>query len=225
MRAQFATCAAMAAGCTMAASPAAAVTGGTTDNDHDFVVAIIPAGASHPTCSGVWTYVGHGRHLVVTDAHCVPHTGGATVHVYFGRQWAPGVRTLKGRSYRHPSYDARTHHNDVAVVVLSSTPKVEAATLAPAGDATHARTVTTVGFGSPHTGQRRSASETVTSWSSWRLYLRPGTGNSCDGDSGGPDLEPGTHRIVALTDEGTCSRDEDTRLDQGAARDFVTAPR
>lgn len=214
-----------AACCLVVASPASAVTGGTTDSDHDYVVAIIPAGASHPTCSGVWTHVGHGRHVVVTDAHCVSRTDGANVHVYFGRQWAPGAHTLRGHSYRHPSYDARTHRNDVAVVVLTTTPRVEAATLAPAGDATRARSVTIVGFGSPHTGQRRSASETVTSWSSWRLYLRPGSGNSCGGDSGGPDLEPGTDQIVALTDEGTCSRDEDTRLDQGAAREFVTAPR
>lgn len=208
-----------------AAPPAGAVTGGTADTDHDFVAAIVPSGATHPTCSGVWTSVGTGRHVVITAAHCVSSTAGATVHVYFGRQWSAGARTISGRTYRHPSYDARTHRNDVAVVVLSKAPNVGAASLAPVGDATRARNVTTVGFGSPHTGQRRSASESVTSWSSWRLYLRPGSGNSCDGDSGGPDLEPGTHRVVALTDEGTCSRDEDTRLDQGAARSFVTAPR
>jgi hypothetical protein len=64
--------------------------------------------------------------------------------------------------------------------------------------------------------------EVVTSWSSWRLYLRPGSGNTCDADSGAPDLIPGTRQIVALTDMGTCSRDEDTRLDGGSARSFIT---
>ena len=56
------------------------------------------------------------------------------------------------------------------------------------------------------------------------VYLRPGSGNSCGGDSGGPDLVPGTYQVVALTDEGTCSYDEDTRLDVGSARSFLTGP-
>ena len=187
------------------------------------VVAVIPAGASHPTCSGVWTYVGNGRHVVVTDAHCVSSHRGAGVHVYFGTSWSPGARTVYGHSYRHPSYNASTHRDDVAVIELTNTPRVSSATLAGAGTATRTAKVTTVGYGMPHLGQRRNASEVVTSWSSWRLYLRPGSGNSCDGDSGGPDLLPGTHSIVALTDMGTCDRDEDTRLDQGDARTFVVS--
>src|SRR5205085_7162677 len=102
-------------------------------------------------------------------------------------------------------------------------PAVTAATLAAAG-AAQRRRVTVVGYGSPHSGERWAASEVVTSWSSWRLYLRPGSGNSCGGDSGGPDLVPGTYQVVALTDEGTCSYDADTRLDVGSARSFLTGP-
>lgn len=128
------------------------------------VVAVIPSGASHPTCSGVWTYAGNGRHVIVTEG------------------------TVYGHSYRHPSYNASTHRDDVAVIELTSTPRVSSATLAGAGTATSTAKVTTVGYGTPHLGQRRNASEVVRSWSSWRLYLRPGNGNSCDGDSGGPDL-------------------------------------
>lgn len=211
---------------TISATDATAVSGGNTDaDDHPFVAALIPAGATHPSCSGVWTDVGGGHRLVVTDAHCVPGARGATVHVFFGARYSAGAHTIRGHSYRHPSYDRRTHRNDVAVVVLDRDPHVAAATLAHSGSATRTTKVVVVGYGSPHRGERRRATESVTSWSSWRLYLRPGSGNSCDGDSGGPDLLPGTRQVVALTDMGTCARDEDTRLDSGSARSFVVSRR
>ena len=213
----------VAALCVSFATPASAVTGGDADDAHPFVAALIPQGASHPTCSGVWTDVGGGRRVVITDAHCVRATRGSTVNVFFGTRWSSSARTIRGHSYRHPSYDSRTHRNDVAVVVLDRDPHTTPASLARSGTATRTSRVDVVGYGTPHTGQRRHATERVTSWSSWRLYLRPESGNSCDGDSGAPDLVPGTRQVVALTDMGTCSRDEDTRLDTGSARDFVTS--
>ena len=203
--------------------PATAVTGGDADDSHPYVAGVIWPGASHPTCTGVWTAIGGHRRAVVTDAHCVPRTRGSRLRVFFGAAWHSGAHTTSGRSYRHPSYDARTHRNDVAVILLDADPHVAPAYLGAAGSAQRSR-VTVVGYGSPHTGQRWSASEIVKYWSSWRLYLRPGSGNSCSGDSGGPDLVPGTRQIVALTDEGTCSWDEDTRLDIGSARTFITGP-
>lgn len=145
------------------------------------------------------------------------------MQVFFGAQWHSGAHTIWGHSYRHPAYDAHAHRNDVAVILLDADPHVGPARLGPPGSAQRAR-VTVVGFGSPHTGSRWRASEVVSSWSSWRLYLRPGSGNSCAGDSGGPDLVPGTSEIVALTDEGTCSWDEDTRVDVGSARAFLLGP-
>lgn len=203
--------------------PAAAITGGHADDDHPYVAGVIRPSVGHPTCTGVWTAIGGHRRAIVTDAHCVPRAGGARMRVFFGAVWRSGAHTMTGRSYRHPAYDPQTHRNDVAVILLDDDPHVTPAYLGSAGSAQRAR-VTVVGYGSPHTGQRWAASEIVTSWSSWRLYLRPGSGNSCDGDSGGPDLVPGTRQIVALTDEGTCSWDEDTRLDTGSARTFVTGP-
>jgi hypothetical protein len=203
-------------------SPVHAVTGGDTDDAHPYVAAIVLDGASHPTCSGVWTDIGRNRRVVVTAAHCVRSARASSVHVFFGTRWTSSAHTIRGRSYRHPSYDAGTHRNDVAVVMLSADPRVTPATLAPSGSAPRTKKVDVVGFGDPHRGQRRRATEIVTSWSSWRLYLRSGTGNSCDGDSGAPDLAPGTRQVVALTDVGSCSRDEDTRLDTGTARSFVT---
>ena len=200
---------------------ASAITGGGPDDSHPYVAAVIWPSIGHPTCTGVWTDIGQHRRALVTDAHCVSHVRGARVRVYFGRSWHSGASTVPGRSYRHPAYDAHTHRNDVAVILLDRDPHVTPAVLARTGAAQTTRRVVVVGYGSPHTGQRRSATEVVTSWSSWRLYLRPGSGNSCGGDSGGPDLLPGTRQIVALTDEGTCSRDEDTRVDAGSARSFL----
>jgi hypothetical protein len=205
------------------AAPAVAVTGGDADDNHPFVAAVLWPGAGHPTCSGVWTDIGGHRRAVVTDAHCVPRAAATRVRVFFGARWRSGAHTIPGRSYRHPSYDAHAHRNDVAVILLDADPHVTPARLARAGSAQRRR-VTVVGYGSPHAGRRWAASEIVSSWSGWRLYLRPGSGNTCSGDSGGPDLVPGTYQIVALTDEGTCSWDEDTRLDVGSARSFVTGP-
>lgn len=205
------------------ATPAVAVTGGDADDNHPFVAGVFWPGAGHPTCSGVWTDIGSHRRAVVTDAHCVPRAAATRLRVFFGSRWHSGAHTISGHSYRHPSYDAHAHRNDVAVILLDADPHVTPARLASPGSAQRRR-VTVVGYGSPHDGQRWAASEVVRSWSSWRLYLQPGSGNSCSGDSGGPDLVPGTYQIVALTDEGTCSWDEDTRLDTGSARSFVTGP-
>lgn len=209
--------------CWALATPAGAVTGGDADDNHPFVAGVIWPGAGHPTCSGTWTDIGGHRRAVITDAHCVPRAAATRLKVFFGSRWHSGAHTISGRSFRHPSYDAQAHRNDVAVILLDDDPHVTPATLGKAGSAQRRR-VTIVGYGSPHTGTRWAASEVVSSWSSWRLYLRPGSGNSCNGDSGGPDLVPGTFQVVALTDEGTCSWDEDTRLDVGSARTFVTGP-
>lgn len=201
--------------------PAAAVTGGSSDGQHTYVVAIIPFYGHSPTCSGVWSALPTGKTVVITDAHCVPPRRGDQVRVFFGQTWSSGAPTYVGRSQRHPDYDPNTHENDVAIIRLSSAPTTETALLASRGSASTQSSVTTVGYGAPSTGDRRQASERVTSTSSSRLYLRPGSGNSCDGDSGGPDLIPGQRKVVALTDDGSCSYDNDTRLDTTAMEAFL----
>src|SRR5947209_19124203 len=101
------------------AGPAAAVTGGAEDDGHHYAAAIIWPSIGHPTCSGVWTSVGpHRRPVVVTAAHCVPHIRASRIRVFFGRRWHAGAPTMAGRSYRHPDYDAHTHRNDIAVILL-----------------------------------------------------------------------------------------------------------
>jgi hypothetical protein len=203
---------------------ASAVSGGRHDADgHHYVVAVLSEKTAAPSCSGVWTRVAVHLTVVVTDAHCVPAPRGARVPVYFGAQWHQGSRTSTGRSYRDPRYDRASHDDDIAVIRLDKPPSVRPAVLAPRGTAVGEHTVTTVGFGLPHTGQRWKATEIVTSHSTRRLYLRSGSGNSCTGDSGGPDLMPGRSAVVALTDVGSCSRDKDTRLDTTKAQTFLAA--
>lgn len=204
-------------------APARAITGGGSDPYHHYTVAILRPGHTQPSCSGVWTDVGGGRRVVITDAHCVSATRGASLRVYFGAHWTSGATTYPGHSYRHPSYDSGTHRNDVAIVTLTSPPAVSPAALARPGEVGRHASMTTVGYGEPYRGERRRAKELITSWNSWRLYLEPGDGNSCTGDSGGPDLVPGTHVLVALTDEGTCSEDADTRLDTTSMQSFLTS--
>jgi secreted trypsin-like serine protease len=213
----------VAASLAMAAPPAAAVTGGSADDSHPYVVAVIPWGAGRPTCSGVWSAVRSGATLVLTDAHCVPARRGDEVRVFFGSRWTVGAQTYVGRSFRNPAYNAKNHADDVAVIRLSSHPAVLSARLASRGSATGQDQVTTVGYGTPNAGSRREASEMVTARSAARLYLRPGSGNSCEGDSGGPDLIPNQRQVVALTDDGSCSDDADTRLDTVAMERFLNS--
>jgi len=80
------------------------------------------------------------------------------------------------------------------------------------------------------TGVRRWATEVVTgSRSSW-LYRKTGSGNSCNIDSGGPDLvqpdadDATAPEVLALTGQGSCSWDQDYRVTSATVRLFVNNP-
>lgn len=197
-----------------AAGPGGAVTGGSYDyGNHPYVVALIYPRHFSTACSGVYLAAPNGRRVVLTDAHCVPATPGALMKVYFGRQYTPSSYVHWGRAYRHWAYSPSTHAHDLAVIVLTHPPRWPAAYLPWIGHSTWHSSLTAVGFGDPYRNQRRSATERVTGHDDKWLYLRYGTGNTCSGDSGGPDMIPGTQQVAALTDEGTCSWDQDTRTD------------
>lgn len=202
--------------------PSIAVTGGAYDDyDHNYVVAAFLPGSSRTTCSGVWITTPNGRRLVLTDAHCVPSTYGSSMYVSFGPRYWPGKYLYQGRAYRDPGYDPHTFLRDVAVIVLTHPPRWHAARLAPLGRSVGHAWLTTIGFGDPHRGTRWHAKETVTRHTAVWMYLRYGTGNSCAGDSGGPDMIPGTSQVAALTDQGSCRWDRDTRVDTSHVYDFV----
>jgi len=204
------------------------ITGGGPDGTaHPYVSMIVPPGASRPTCSGVLVRADNGAAVVLTDAHCLYRNGqytGTGVGVSFASDFSASAPRLAGRFSIDPLYNASTHLHDVAVITLSTAPGAAPARLSALGAAatTVGTYLDTVGTGQPYPGHRRSATEFVTSASAAWLYLRAGTGNSCDGDSGGPDLFRGSSTVLALTNQGTCSYDQDTRLDTTiGSRSFI----
>ncbi|HET6817377.1 MAG TPA: trypsin-like serine protease [Mycobacteriales bacterium] len=210
-------------------APAGAVTGGTPDgSQHPYVGALVPPGGSSPTCTVSLVRGDNGVVVALTDGHCLYRNGrhnGTGALVSFASTWSSSATTYTGPWYVHPNYDPSNHTHDLAAIVLKSPPPIGYAVLAANGVTANrpvGSTVTVVGIGQPYLGQRRSASEVITGRSSSWLYLEAGSGNSCNNDSGGPDLLPGTNTVLALTDQGTCSYDEDTRADTADAHWFVT---
>ena len=200
------------------------VVGGTADGDnHDYVGALLgPLGV--PFCSGVLVASSRGA-VLLTTAHCLGPAGeGEQVTVGFGPTAGSG-REATGTFHVMGGYDPATGRNDVALVAFAFPPPIRPAQLGtavpPAGTA-----VTTVGYGEPSRGVRTYATEIVVGSDPTWLYLRPGTGNSCDFDSGGPDLVGAlaSPTVVALTDRGTCDSDQDYLVTGQAVHDFVNWP-
>lgn len=206
------------------------VTGGQPDGSvHPYVATVFAPGFRSPNCTGVLVRAVTGGTVLLTDAHCVSVGGarfGSEVGVSFAPVWTPAQPVLRGSFVVDPLYASGSPLHDLAAVALPPGPLAPAASLPPLGTDAALRAgsaVTVVGDGRPYAGRRRSATEIVTSVSPAWVLLAAGSGNSCDGDSGGPDLLPATATVVALTDQGTCSVDEDTRVDTAEARWFVDA--
>ena len=222
----------LAAVCAAAVTaPAGAIVGGNVDGRaHPYVGALI-ARTGRPFCSGVLVANRRPGTVFLTSAHCLGHGGeGKHVRVTFGATVSSGP-TYVGTYHVMPGYVPATLANDIAVVVFNTRPRIAAVNLDD-GDTWlgQGAKVTTVGYGTPHIGVRTSATEVVTgSGSSW-LYLKAGSGNSCDADSGGPDLvrpdadDSAAPEVVALTDQGSCSRDQDYRVTSAAVRNFLNNP-
>ena len=202
---------------------AGAVTGGAPDGAaHPYAVGIIRPGASSIGCSGVLVQPPGQVPVVLTAAHCVYGSGalsGRAAAVFTGTT----RRSVGARFHVDPRYQPGTHLHDLAVLSLDSPAPVAGAAVAPVGTLDRPpSSVTTVGYGDPYRGQRRQATELLVRVSPDWLFLRQGTGNSCGGDSGGPDLLPGRAVVVALTDQGSCTDSQDLRLDTVAAHTFIT---
>ena len=216
---------------TMSTGSASAIVRGTVDwSAHPYVGALIrPNG--RPYCSGVLVANRKPGKVFLTSAHCLGRGGnGKRVRVSFGATTAGGP-VYTGTYHVMPGYIQATFANDIAVVVLTSRPRLRAAHIDD-GDTWlgPGAIVTTVGYGIPSTGIRKWATEIVRRSSSRWLFLTAGSGNSCNIDSGGPDLvQPDADdatgpEVVALTDQGTCSWDQDYRVTGAAVRHFVNNP-
>jgi hypothetical protein len=204
--------------------PADGVVGGHVDGDnHGYVGALLgPLGV--PFCSGVLVASSRGA-VLLTTAHCLGSAGeGQQVAIGFGPT-AGGGPSATGTFHVMAGYDPVTGRNDVALVAFPIPPPIRPAQLATAVPPPGAA-VTTVGYGEPSRGVRTYATEIVVSSDPTWLYLKPGSGNSCGFDSGGPDLlgTVANPTVVALTDQGTCDSDQDYLVTGQAVHDFVNWP-
>lgn len=210
--------------------------GGTLDRRvHPYVGALFYPGSPVPTCSGVLVSSRRYGAVFLTAAHCVPSgvpglssgvQDGARVRVSFGTV-ATLATSVAGTFHPDPAYDAAAADpHDVAIVVLDQLPDqapirvadVGTADRLPAGSA-----VTTVGYGITRWMLRDQAAEIITGADPVWLYLVRGSGNSCEFDSGGPDLVPSPRGpvVVALTDEGSCKNAQDYRVDTVRAHRLI----
>jgi hypothetical protein len=207
-----------------------AITGGAPDGDaHPYVATLLAPTFRSPNCTAVAVRGNAGTTVLLTDAHCVGVNGersGPGVGISFAPTWTPTTPLLRGSFFVDPLFRPHTSTlHDLAAVVLAPGTVPATATLATPGQAEVApgTALTVVGTGLPYRGQRRTATEIVSQVTPDWVLLGPGSGNSCDGDSGGPDLLPNSSTVVALTDQGSCTADEDTRVDTAEARWLATA--
>jgi secreted trypsin-like serine protease len=227
-----------------AAGPAAAVTGGAFDGNAHPYVGMATDGST--LCSGTLV----APRVFVTAAHCF--ADGAVVHLGFDPQPTPPL-PLSGTAYDDPQFcagcgkgTAGVAAHDLAVVILdapapgpyASLPSVNLVDALPK----HAA-VTVVGFGvqgfdgkgkkaQPVDLHQRYAGDAELANPGGKMadaFVKlSGKGSSaapCFGDSGGPDLLPGTDTMVGVTSWGkgdTCDKASYSyRVDTQASLDFI----
>jgi MYXO-CTERM domain-containing protein len=184
----------------------AAITNGSDDAGDPGVVALVDGSTLVCTATLI------APRLLVTAAHCLPD--GATPRVYFGS--APGdggpeidIATVR----RHPTFDAETLDNDIALALLAEDAPAGATPwplpAAPLDASAVGATLRLVGFGRSAAGdggppQKRVGTATLTSLDPTTLGFSPSPSQTCEGDSGGPAFATigGVEAIVGVTSSG-----------------------
>lgn len=230
------------------ASPALAITNGHPDgNQHPPVGALI---ANKPYPDGTWAYCTGtliSPTVLLTAAHC-RHGKQGTARVTFASHYTRGDTVYTGHYTPDKRYDPNADPYDMAVVVFDSPiPGIKPARLPAAGLLTRMHAdgslqsakFTPVGYGSLnpskaahkmkyiYTDTRSQTSISYEGLTHLWLKLRPrhGDGNTCFGDSGGPNFLGNTDLLVATTIAGDGSACKGTtvdyRLDTSSAREFL----
>jgi secreted trypsin-like serine protease len=229
------------------ATPASAITYGTPDrtNRYPFVGALVgtfPNG-TYPYCSGTLI----SPTVFLTAAHC--DIGTETVTVTFDQKYTAASKLYEGTFIRHSLYwSGQDNPNDVAVVVfddpIEGIRPAEVAELGlldrmkAEGTLNQSTAFTSVGYGAQEIGKPK-AGFTFFDEREYAVgyfnalgpgFLRlsknvhTGSGGSCYGDSGGPQLLGDTNVIVsiAITSDVFCKAMTGAqRLDIASVRGFL----
>jgi Trypsin len=232
----------------VAAAPAGAITNGSVDGNRHPEVGMMLAPQVHS--DGTWTRCTGtliSSTVFLTAAHCeIP--GATQVKVTFDSAFHYPGTTYTGTWHADPAYtQSQNDPNDIAVIVLSSSPGIAPARLPAAGsNATlpNDQQFTSVGYGTssavngpggqtfPIDDVRHYAVGTLSSITpSWlRISQNASTGNggTCYGDSGGPNFlgagssETNIIAATTITGDTPCrSTNVDYRLDTAPARAFL----
>ncbi len=226
------------------AVPAAAITNGVTDTDHDFVGVMRGAdpGGTERQCSG--SLIAEG--VFLTAGHCAVLTG---VTVHFGADLDDPDASVREATevVRHPSYAANFGRQyDVAVVLFGGSGLgIVPGELAAENmidtfskDELRAATFEAVGYGlvrndangnsAPlvESSQRMIATQSYLNMHNQYLGLsihtHKGNGGGCFGDSGGPHLLHDVIVSITSNGDGNCVATDNTqRVDQPEIRDWI----
>jgi secreted trypsin-like serine protease len=197
------------------ASDEQAIIGGTADPGDPAVIGLAYREVS---CGPDVTYIDCtgtliAPRVVVTAAHCLGFDPPNVHQIFFGSSFSAGgalISVVGGRA--HPDYDAASHANDIAALILETdappgiTPIAMRTTALPDLTGT---TVKMVGYGitdiaATMTGEKLSGTARVTGVDASEVSMAPSPAMSCHGDSGGPvlaDLGNG-EELIGVTTHG-----------------------
>lgn len=223
------------------ASSALALQGGAPDgNQHPYVGGVVVAFPDgNQLCSGFLV----DSTTVVTAAHCFVDENGNldTNPLYvlfdpgpaFGGSIDPAVAFAIDPAFRlKPGGLSSSDRGDVAVVKLAAPIELsEYGQLPGVGyDDTlpNNQKIDNVGYGLPHAGVRQVVTDKIIpgGGATGANFLKISGGDTCFGDSGGPNLQAGTNIVLAINSYGpsaSCNAvSYSQRLDTQQVHDFIT---